>query len=234
MLKIKDINVFYGDIQALWQVSLEVKPGEILALLGSNGAGKSTALRAISGILQPRGGFIEFEGRRIDRLSPHKIVELGIAHVPEGRRVFPLMTVAENLDMGSYLGAARKNRKASIEYIYHLFPRLKEREKQLAGTLSGGEQQMLAVGRGLMLKPKILILDEPSLGLAPLLVREIFQTVKKIKQEGVTILLVEQNVRHTLSMADRGYVLENGKIVLTGGGKELLENDHVRKAYLGM
>lgn len=234
MLKVQNIDVFYGDIQALWQVSLEVKAGEILALVGSNGSGKSTTLRSISGIMHPRAGYIEFEGQRIERLSPHKIVELGIAHVPEGRRVFPLMTVEENLDMGSYIPSARQERKVLKEYIFTHFPRLYERRKQLAGTLSGGEQQMLAVGRGLMLKPKILILDEPSLGLAPLLVQEIFQTVEKIKQEGVTILLVEQNVRHTLTMANRGYVLENGRVVLSGSGQELLNNDHVRKAYLGM
>lgn len=234
MLKLSAIDVFYGDIQALWGVSLEVKQGEVLALVGSNGAGKSTTLRAISGLLKPRAGTIEFDDQRIEQLSPHKIVELGIAHVPEGRRVFPLMTVSENLDMGSHPTLARKERKANKEYVYTLFPRLKEREHQLAGTLSGGEQQMLAVGRGLMLRPKILILDEPSLGLAPLLVQEIFRTIQQIKQEGVTILLVEQNVRHTLSMADRGYVLENGRIVLAGSGRELLENNHVKKAYLGM
>lgn len=234
MLKVQEIDVFYKDVQALWQVSLEVKKGEILALIGSNGAGKSTTLRAITGMLEPREGVIEFEGQRIDHLPAYKIVELGIAHVPEGRKIFPLMTVSENLDMGSYIPLARQARKATKGHIYTLFPRLHERQNQFAGTLSGGEQQMLAIGRGMMLRPKILILDEPSLGLAPLLVKEIFSTIQRIKQEGVTILLVEQNVRHTLSMADRGYVLENGRIVLAGSGRELLENDHVKKAYLGM
>jgi branched-chain amino acid transport system ATP-binding protein len=202
--------------------------------VGANGAGKSTTLKTISSLLAPASGTIEFDGLRLDRLPPNKIIEQGIVHVPEGRRLFPEMSVEENLIMGSLYGEAKSKRKETMEYAYSLFPRLKERRKQMAGTLSGGEQQMLAVGRGLMSLPKLMMFDEPSLGLAPILVQNIFDLIKKINQEGVTILLVEQNVTQTLAMCDRAYVLENGRNVLEGTGKELMANDHVRAVYLGI
>ncbi|RLE51214.1 MAG: ABC transporter ATP-binding protein [Candidatus Methanomethylicota archaeon] len=234
MLVVDRINVFYGDLQALWDVSLKVEKGEILALVGSNGAGKTTTLNTISGILKPRSGKIEFMGKRIDGMPPHKIVELGIAQVPEGRQLFPEMTVLENLEMGAYTKRAREKFYDTLEWVYQLFPILKERKNQLAGTLSGGEQQMLAIARALMSRPQLLMLDEPSLGLAPKLVLLVFEMIHKINEEGVTILLVEQNVRHALSIAHRGYVIETGKIVLEGSGQELLENEYVKKAFLGM
>jgi len=234
MLRVNGINVFYGDLQVLWDVTFEVKEKEILVLVGANGAGKSTTLKTISSLLTPKSGTIEFDGIRLDRLPPNKIIEHGIVHVPEGRRLFPEMTVEENLIMGSLYGEAKSKRKETMEYAYSLFPRLKERRKQMAGTLSGGEQQMLAVGRGLMSRPKLMMFDEPSLGLAPILVQDIFNLIKKINQEGVTILLVEQNVTQTLAMCDRAYVLENGRNVLEGTGKELMANDHVREVYLGI
>ncbi|MBP8626742.1 MAG: ABC transporter ATP-binding protein [Syntrophorhabdaceae bacterium] len=234
MLEIKNIDVFYGDVQVIWGISFEVKKGEIVALIGANGAGKSTTLKTISGILRPRKGEILFEGVAINKIEPYKLIEMGIVHVPEARRLFVEMTVEENLDMGSLKGQARIEREKTKRLVYDIFPRLFERKKQLAGTLSGGEQQMLAVGRGLMSKPKLQMFDEPSLGLSPILVRDIFSVIKRIKEEGVTILIVEQNVRQTLALADRAYVLENGRIVLTGTGESLLGNEHVKTAYLGV
>ena len=234
MLEVDKINVFYGDLQALWDVSFEVHEGEKVVIVGANGAGKTTTLRTISGLLRPRSGEIRFLGQRIDRLPPHKIVELGIAHVPEGRRLFPRMTVLENLEMGAYIKRAREKFEDTLEWVFSIFPRLKERKDQIAGTMSGGERQMLAIARGLMSRPKLLMLDEPSLGLAPKLVLKVFEVIQRISDEGVTILLVEQNVRHALELADRGYVLETGRITLSGAGEELLENEHVKKAYLGM
>jgi len=234
MLKVNGINVFYGDLQVLWDVTFEVKEKEILVLVGANGAGKSTTLKTISSLLTPASGTIEFEGLRLDHLPPNKIIEQGIVHVPEGRRLFPDMSVEENLIMGSLYGEAKAKRNGTMEYVYYMFPRLEERRRQMAGTLSGGEQQMLAVGRGLMSKPKLMMFDEPSLGLAPILVKDIFDLIKKINQEGVTILLVEQNVTRTLAMCDRAYVLENGRNVLEGTGEELMTNDYVREVYLGI
>ena len=234
MLKVDGIDVAYGDLQVLWGVSFSVRPGEIVVLVGANGAGKSTTIRTISALLTPRRGSIEFTGQRINHLPAHCIIATGIVHVPEGRRLFPEMSVEENLILGSLHGEARQRRAETMETVYGLFPRLSERRRQLAGTLSGGEQQMLAIGRGLMSRPKLMMFDEPSLGLSPLLVREVFNLVKQINSQGVTVLLVEQNVRQTLAMCDRAYILENGRIVLEGTGAELLVNDHVRKAYLGI
>jgi len=234
VLKTKNIDVFYGDVQVIWDVSFEVNKGEVVALIGANGAGKSTILKTISGILRPKKGEIFFEAKPIYKIDPFKLIELGIAHVPEARRLFVEMTVEENLDMGSLKGEARKKREETRAMVFELLPRLKERRKQLAGTLSGGEQQMLAVGRGLMSLPKLQMFDEPSLGLGPILVREIFNTIKKIKKEGTTVLIVEQNVKQTLAIADRAYVLENGRITLYGTGESLLNNEHVKTAYLGV
>jgi branched-chain amino acid transport system ATP-binding protein len=234
VLKINAINVFYGDLQVLWDVAFEVKEREILVLVGANGAGKTTTLKTISSLLKPASGTIEFDGTRLDRLPPNKIIEQGIVHVPEGRRLFPEMSVEENLIMGSLYGEAKSKRSDTMAYVYSLFPRLLERRKQTAGTLSGGEQQMLAVGRGLMSRPKLMMFDEPSLGLAPILVQDIFNLIKKINKEGVSILLVEQNVTQTLAMCDRAYVLENGRNVLEGTGQQLMDNDHVREVYLGI
>jgi len=234
MLSINQIEVFYGDVQVLWGVSLRVQSKELAALIGANGAGKSTTLNAISATIRPRSGTIEFNGERIDQAAPSRVVELGISQVPEGRRLFPEMTVLENLELGSFLAEAKKRRIETLDWVYSIFPRLRERRNQAAGTLSGGEQQMVAVGRGLMARPKLLMLDEASLGLGPLLVQEVFKAVERVNKEGVTILLVEQNVKHTLSVATRAYVLENGRIVLEGKGSDLLINDHVKKAYLGI
>jgi branched-chain amino acid transport system ATP-binding protein len=234
VLEIKNIDVFYGDVQVIWNVSFDVKRGEIVALIGANGAGKSTILKTISGILRPKGGEILFESKPIYKIDPFKLIELGIAHVPEARRLFVEMTVEENLDMGSLRGEARTLREKTKEMIFELLPRLRERRRQLAGTLSGGEQQMLAVGRGLMSLPTLQMFDEPSLGLAPLLVREIFNTIRKINTEGTTVLIVEQNVKQTLLVANRGYVLETGKITNQGIGQVLLSNEHVKTAYLGV
>ena len=234
MLKINHIDVSYGDVQVLWDVSFEVKEEEILVLIGANGAGKSTTLKSISGLLRPSNGSIEFNGTRLDKTPDYKIIETGIAHVPEGRRLFPEMTVEENLIMGSLSPAAKPKRQQTLKEVYRLFPRLAERRKQLSRTLSGGEQQMCAIGRGLMALPKLLLFDEPSLGLSPILVQDIFQIIQRINQEGVTVLLVEQNVKHTLSICHRAYVLENGRIVLEGTGKDLLNDPHVKEAYLGI
>lgn len=234
ILKIENIDVFYDDLQVIWSVSLEVNRGEIVALLGANGSGKSTILNTVSGLLTPASGSITFEDQRLDQVPAHKVIEHGIAQVPEGRRLFPEMTVRENLIMGSLTPKAKARRNETIEWVFGLFPRLREREKQMAGTLSGGEQQMLAVGRGLMSLPKLIMLDEPSLGLAPILVAEIFNIIQLIQQEGVTVLVVEQNTKHTLEICHRGYVLENGRVVLDGTGQELLDNEQVKQAYLGI
>ena len=231
ILKIDDINVFYGSIHAIKCISLEFNEGEIVTLIGANGAGKTTTLHTVSGLLRPRSGSIQFCGEDITRIPAHKLVERGLAHCPEGRRIFLQMTVQENLDMGAYI--RRDDFSASLDEVYELFPRLKERRKQVAGTLSGGEQQMLAMGRALMSKPKLLMLDEPSMGLAPILVEQIFDIIKNLHAVGTTILLVEQNAQAALSIADRAYVLETGKITLSGTGAELAKSDEVRKAYLG-
>jgi branched-chain amino acid transport system ATP-binding protein len=234
VLEIKNIDVFYGDVQVIWDVSFEVKTGEIVALIGANGAGKTTILKTISSILRPKRGEILFEGVPIYQMEPYKIIETGIIHVPEARRLFAEMTVEENLDMGALKGGAKAERKKTKEVVCDIFPRLRERKRQLAGTLSGGEQQMLAIARGLMGKPKLQMFDEPSLGLSPILVRDIFNVIKRIKAEGVTVLIVEQNVKQTLCIADRAYVLENGRIVLQGAGESLLNDEHVKTAYLGV
>ena len=234
MLKVENINVFYGDLQVLWGVSFEVREGEILVLVGANGAGKSTTLKTISGILKPKIGSIHFKGARLDLLPADQVISHGVVHVPEARRLFREMTVEENLVMGSLAPEAKKRRAETLAWVYELFPRMKERRKQMAGTMSGGEQQMAAIGRGLMALPKLLMFDEPSLGLAPILVEEVFNIVKKINGEGVTVLLVEQNVRQTLALCHRAYVLENGRVVLSGTGKELLNDEHVKEAYLGI
>jgi len=234
VLRVNNIDVYYGEVQALWGVSLEVQEGEIVTLIGSNGAGKTTTLRTIAGLLHPASGTIEFEGEVISGLPPYEVVKRKISLVPEGRRLFPLMTTLENLELGSLTPDAKAKRKDSLDYVFEIFPLLKERRNQLAGTLSGGEQQMLAIARGLMSRPKLLMLDEPSLGLAPILVEEMFDIVKRINQEGVTILLVEQNIDHALKIADRGYVLETGKITMYGNATELLEDERLKEAYLGM
>jgi branched-chain amino acid transport system ATP-binding protein len=234
MLNLDAVSVFYGDVQALWDISLTVGAGEIVALVGSNGAGKTTTLKTISGLLHPTSGSIQFDGKAIQRTAAHEIVALGIAHIPEGRRLWANMTVRENLEMGAYTARARSARALTIAEAFKQFPRLLEREHQLAGTLSGGEQQMLAIARGLLSRPRLLMLDEPSLGLSPLLVQEVLRTVQQINQEGVSILLVEQNTHHALGIAARGYVLETGRIVMSGTGQELLNNPHVREAYLGL
>ena len=234
MLEVKGIDVFYGDLQVLWDVSFHVDQREILVLVGANGAGKSTTIKTVSSLITPRKGSIEFDGVRLDQTPPYKVIESGLVHVPEGRRLFSLMSVEENLIMGSLYGEAKEKRFATVEKVYDIFPRLRERKKQLAGTLSGGEQQMLAVGRGLMSLPRMMMFDEPSLGLAPILVQEMFHMVKRVNEEGVTVLLVEQNVKQTLAMCNRAYVLENGRIVLEGEGKALMDNAHVKEAYLGI
>ena len=231
MLDVSDVEVRYGAIRALKGISFHVNSGEIVALLGANGAGKTTTQKTVSGMLRPSLGSITYEGERIDGVPAHELISLGICHVPEGRHVFPRMTVAENLEMGAF--RFRKVDQGDLDRVLDLFPRLRERYKQLGGTLSGGEQQMLAIGRALMGKPRLLLLDEPSMGLAPLIVAQIFEIVKEINQAGVTVLLVEQNASQALSLASRGYVLETGEIVLTGSGAELLADDRVRAAYLG-
>ncbi len=234
MLDVKGIDVFYGDVQVLWDVSLNVQKGEIVALIGANGSGKTTSLNAVSSILKPRKGSVTYEGKALHTREPHDLVGLGIAHVPEARRLFPEMTVKENLLLGALTPDAKKARPEMLEKVYGIFPRLKEREKQAAGTMSGGEQQMCAIARGLMSKPRLLMLDEPSLGLSPILVSDIFRVIAEVHDAGVTVLLVEQNVFKTLAVADRAYVLENGRIVLEGKGKDLLNDEHVKKAYLGV
>lgn len=234
MLDILNIDVFYDDVQVIWGVSFYVKKGEVVALIGANGAGKSTMLKTISGLVRPRNGEIRFEGRPIHVVEPHRLVEAGVVHVPEARRLFVEMTVEENLDMGSLKGEAKKRRQQSKEMVFEIFPRLRERRRQAAGTLSGGEQQMVAIGRGLMSRPTLMMFDEPSLGLAPILVKEIFNIIKRIKDEGTTVLIVEQNVKQTLLISDRAYVLETGRIVLEGSGASVLNNEHVRTAYLGV
>ena len=232
MLQVDNLNVYYGSIHAIKDISFEVNEGEIVTLIGANGAGKSTTLKTVSGLLRSKTGSVTFRGENISAVAPHLIVRKGIAHVPDGRRIFAQLTVEENLEMGAY---TRGNREIpdAMEDVYVRFPRLKERRRQVAGTLSGGEQQMLAMGRALMSKPPLMMLDEPSMGLAPILVEQVFSIIQELHKAGTTILLVEQNARMALSIADRGYVLETGRVVLSGPGQELLENDSVRKAYLG-
>jgi branched-chain amino acid transport system ATP-binding protein len=234
MLEVTNIDAFYGKSQALWDVSFKVNEGEIVALVGANGAGKSTLLKIISGLLRPASGSVTFLGERIDGRAPHNIVEMGICHVPEGRRLFTQMSVHENLEMGAYLGEAWKQKDQTLQRVCEVFPILKERQGQLASTLSGGEQQMVAMGRGLMSRPKLCMFDEPSYGLAPLLVTEIFRVIQDLRDQGMTVLLVEQNVRQSLEIADRACVLENGRIALAGQCEALLEEELVRKAYLGL
>ena len=234
MLRVDGIDVFYGDLQALRGVSFEAAEREVVSVIGSNGAGKSTTLKTVSGILRPRKGTIEFDGENISRAATSRIVEMGISHIPEGRQLFPTMTVEENLEMGAQFPHMKKVRRETMEEVFGFFPRLKERLDQKAGTLSGGEQQMLAIGRGLMSKPRLMMFDEPSLGLAPLLVTTIFEIIRRINERKTSILLIEQNVFHALTISDRGYVLENGQIALSGDGKWLMENPHIRKTYLGL
>lgn len=238
MFEVKELNVGYGQVQVLWDVSLKVEQGEIVSVLGPNGAGKSTLLRASLGMLRPMGtdkaNSITYRNQRIDGLPPEQIVRLGIALITEEKHLFPDMTVLDNLKMGSYIKKAKEKRTESLELIFNLFPRLGERKNQMAKTLSGGERQMLAIGRALMSKPDLLMIDEPSLGLQPLLIAKIFDTIKEIREKGVTILMVEQNVYFSLEISDRGYVLENGKIVMEGKGKELLDDNHIKKSYLAM
>ena len=234
MLEVNNIDTFYGRFEALWGVSLRVDEGEIVALVGANGAGKTTLLNTISGLVRPASGSVGFLGQRIDGLTPHAIVELGISHVPEGRKLFADMSVRENLELGAYPHHAWKIKEETLKQVYQVFPDLKERERQLARTLSGGEQQMLAMGRGLMSRPKLCMLDEPSYGLAPMLVLEVFRIIQSLREQGITVLLIGQEVRHTLEIADRAYVLENGRVVLEGTGDKLLQSDYVRKAYLGI
>lgn len=233
MLVLEDVNVYYGSIHAIKGVSLEVNQGEIVTLIGSNGAGKSTCLKTISGLLRPKTGKVMFKGKDLSNVAPQSIVAQGISQVPEGRRVFANMTVIENLELGAYLRKDKAGIQEDIKRVYELFPRLQERKNQLSGTLSGGEQQMLAMGRALMSKPQLLLLDEPSMGLAPILVKQIFSIIKEINASGTTILLVEQNAHMALSIANRAYVLETGKIVLSGDAQQLAASEEVRKAYLG-
>jgi branched-chain amino acid transport system ATP-binding protein len=234
MLAVNNIDTLYGKIQALWAVSLGINDGEIVALVGSNGAGKTTLLNTISGLLHPASGSIEFLGTRIDGLRSHAIVELGMSHIPEGRKLFPDMSVRENLEMGAYTKRAWKQKRETLDKVYQLFPILKARQGQLASTLSGGEQQMVAMGRGLMSQPKLCIVDEPSSGLAPLIVDEIFGIIQGLRDQDIAIFLIEQNVQQTLEIADRAYVLENGRVVLEGESKQLLKEEPIRKAYLGL
>lgn len=233
MLQINGIDTFYGDLQALWGISMEVKEGELISLIGPNGAGKTTLLKTISGLLKPRSGSITFLDNELTKLPPDKIVDLGISQVPEGGSVFASMTVLENLDIGAFLARARMEKAKKLEMVFDIFPRLAERQNQRSGTLSGGERQMLAIGRALMSNPKLLMLDEPSFGLAPILVESIFKMIQEINKQGVTILLVEQNVRAALELSQRSYVIENGRIVGVGSGEDLLTFESVRSAYLG-
>lgn len=233
MLEVKDLEVYYGMIQAIKGISFEVNEGEVIALIGANGAGKTTTLHTITGLLSPKSGHVMFEGKDITKVPAHKIVSMGMAHVPEGRRVFAELSVYENLRMGAYTRKDKNEIEESLKNVYKRFPRLEERKNQMAGTLSGGEQQMLAMGRALMSKPRIILMDEPSMGLSPILVNEIFDIIRAVSESGTTVLLVEQNAKKALSIADRAYVLETGKIVLEGNAKELLEDDSIKKAYLG-
>ena len=233
MLEIKDLEVYYGMIQAIKGISFEVNEGEVIALIGANGAGKTTILHTITGLLSPKKGSVVFEGKDITKVAAHKIVSLGMAHVPEGRRVFAELTVYENLKMGAYTRKEKSEIEQTLSMVYQRFPRLKERKNQLAGTLSGGEQQMLAMGRALMSHPKIIVMDEPSMGLSPILVNPIFDIIEEVSKSGTTVLLVEQNAKKALSIADRAYVLETGKIVLDGDAQALLNDDSIKKAYLG-
>jgi len=233
-LEVKNIDVFYGDVQVIFDLSLEIIEGEVVSIIGGNGAGKSTLLKTISGLMNPAKGEIVFEDAPIQTAPPEEIVERGIIQVPEGRRLFTLMSVKDNLIIGAYNSRAEKNVDTTMEDVYSLLPKLRERESQLAMTLSGGEQQMVAIGRGLMARPKLLMLDEPSLGLAPILIKDIFQTVRKIADQGTTVLLVEQDVKHSLSLSDRGYVLEHGRIAMEGQADELLNDPHIKTAYLGL
>lgn len=233
-LEVEHIDVYYGDVQVIFDLSLHIEEGEVVSIIGGNGAGKSTLLRTISGLMNPRQGKISFQGVPIQAAAPEDIVTEGIVHVPEGRRLFTLMTVKDNLIVGAYNQRADQKKDETLETVYGLLPRLREREAQLAITLSGGEQQMVAIGRGLMARPKLLMLDEPSLGLAPILIRDIFDTVRKIADQGTTVLLVEQDVKHSLSLSDRGYVLEHGRIAMEGVARELLNDPHIKTAYLGL
>ena len=234
MLRVEGLKVRYGQVTALWDVAFDVQAGEIVALIGANGAGKTTTLKALSGLLRPESGTILLDGDPLERRSTMEIVERGVIHVPEGRKLFPEMTVKENLLLGGFLPSARPHQASRLEKVFETFPKLRERQSQVAGTLSGGEQQMVAIGRGLMAGPRILMLDEPSLGLAPFLVEEMFRVVEEINRQGVTVLLVEQNTEHALRIASRGFVLESGRVVLSGSGLELLSNQRVREAYLGL
>ena len=233
MLEVKDLQVYYGMIHAIKGVSFHVNEGEIIALIGANGAGKTTILHTITGLIAPKGGQVVFEGKDITKTPAHKIVELGMAHVPEGRRVFAQLSVYQNLKMGAYTRSDKNEIEESLEMVYKRFPRLEERKNQMAGTLSGGEQQMLAMGRALMSKPRIILMDEPSMGLSPILVNEIFDIIQSVSASGTTVLLVEQNAKKALAIADRAYVLETGKISLDGNAKDLLNDDSIKKAYLG-
>jgi branched-chain amino acid transport system ATP-binding protein len=234
LLRIERLGFSYGDLQVLWDVDLEVKQGEIVTVVGANGAGKSTTLKNVSRLVRPGSGSVTFDGVDLGKLESHQVVELGVVQVPEGRKIFPEMTVLENLRMGSYVKATRKDRQANIARVFKLFPRLEERQTQLGGTMSGGEQQMLAIARGLMANPRLLLMDEPSLGLSPLFVKNIFDIIQEINRQGVTILLVEQNVYQSLRISHRGYVLETGRVVLSGTGEGLLADEHVKKAFLGI
>ncbi|WP_342758437.1 ABC transporter ATP-binding protein [Kineothrix sedimenti] len=234
MLELKDLNVSYGAIHAIYDVSLTVNDGEIVSLIGANGAGKTTILHTITGLKKSMNGSIVYNGNDLTKIEPSKIITLGMAHVPEGRHIFPAMTVGENLEMGAYIRNDKDGIQTSVKEVFERFPRLKERRKQLAGTLSGGEQQMLAVGRALMSRPNIILMDEPSMGLSPLLVKEIFNIIKEVHKQGITVLLVEQNAKMALSIADRAYVLETGHISMSGEAKELLNDEKVKKAYLGL
>ena len=234
LLSVDSVVAAYGEVRALWGVSLVVDEGEIVTLLGANGAGKTTTMRVLSGLIRPRSGTVTFDGLAVHRLPPPRIVQAGLVQIPEGRRLWPRMTVLENLELGAYAPHLRRRRLEGLEWVFSLFPRLAERRIQLAGTLSGGEQQMLAIGRGLMSRPRLLMLDEPSLGLAPILVREVFRIIEEINARGVTVLLVEQNVRQALEVAHRGYVLETGRIVQSGAAADLLEDPRIKQAYLGL
>lgn len=234
LLEINNIDVSYGDVQVIFELSLKVEKGEVVSIIGGNGAGKSTLLRAISGLMPASSGSVIFDGMAIEKAPPEKVVEAGIIHVPEGRRLFSLMSVRDNLLVGAYNKRAKKDVEQTLQNVYKLLPRLQERENQIAMTLSGGEQQMVAIGRGLMGQPHLLMLDEPSLGLAPILIKDIFETVRKIADQGTTVLMVEQDVKHSLSLSDRGYVLEHGRVVMEGNAKDLIDDPHIKDAYLGI